>query len=141
MSAPAVVDTNVVAAALLTSDESSPTAGILDLMLSGSLRFLLSIELLTEYRDVLLRPKIARRHGLPEDEVDRLLAAIARHAAIREAIPVATGLSPRGDEHVVALLAVDPAAVLVTGDRALARQVGERALSPSDFLAWRAGVR
>ncbi len=141
MSVLAVVDTNVVAAGLLTSDEASPTARILDFMLSGSLRFLLSIELLTEYREVLLRPKIARRHGLPVDQVDRVLAAIVLQAAFREATLIAAGLSPRGDEHVVALLAVDPGAVLVTGDRALARRVGKRALSPGEFLALRAAVR
>lgn len=141
MTSLAVVDTNVVAAGLLTSDEASPTARILDLMLSGSLRFLLSIELLTEYREVLLRPKIARRHGLPATQVDRVLAALVLNAAWREAAPLAAGSSPRGDEHVVALLTVDPGAVLVTGDRVLARQVGERALSPAEFLALRIGAR
>ena len=137
----AVVDTNVVAAGLLTSDAASPTARILDLMLSGAQRFLLSVELLTEYRDVLLRPKIVRRHGLSADEIDRVLAALVLQAAFREVAPLGAGRSPRGDEHVVALLAVDPGAVLVTGDRALARQVGERALSPGAFLALRAAVR
>lgn len=141
MSLLAVVGTNVVAAGLLTSDETSPTARILDLMLSGALRFLLSIDLLSEYHDVLSRPKIARRHGLSAAEVDRVLAALALQAAVREAAPLAAVLSPRGDEHVVALLAVDPSAFLVTGDRALARQVGKRALSPGGFLALRAAER
>lgn len=137
MSLLAVVDTNVVAAGLMTSDDSSPTARILDLMLSGSLRFLLSVELLTEYREVLLRPKIACSHGLSTDEVDRVLADLVLHAALREITPLAAGLSPRGDEHVVALLAVDPSAVLVTGDKALARLVAPRAFSPGRFLALR----
>jgi putative PIN family toxin of toxin-antitoxin system len=141
MSVLAVVDTNVVVAGLLTIDATSPTVRILDLMLSGSLRFLLSIELLTEYREVLLRPKIARGHGLSADEVDRVLAALVLQAALREIAPPAAGLSPRGDEHVVALLAVDPSAVLVTGDRALASLVAERALSPGQFLALRIDSR
>ena len=106
-------------------------------MLSGSLRFLLSIELLTEYREVLLRPKIARRHGLPADEIDRVLAALVLHAAWREVTPLAAAPSPRGDAHPVALLTVEPGAVLVTGDRELARHVGKRALSPREFLAFR----
>ena len=60
MSGPAlVVDTNVVVSGLITSDATAPTARILDAMLRGELRFLLSEELLSEYRSVLLRPKIA----------------------------------------------------------------------------------
>ena len=125
----------MVAAGLLTSDEKAPTARILDLMLAGSLRFLLSIELLAEYRDVLLRPKIARSHGFTASEVDKVLAALAFLATVREIGPLPAGRAPCGDEHLVALLAVDPRAVLITGDRALARQVGARALTPREFLA------
>ena len=130
----AVVDTNVVVAGLLTSDDAAPTARILDLMLGGALPFLLSIELLAEYRDVLLWPKIARSHALTAGEVDKVLAGLAFHAAVRAIEPLPAGRAPRGDEHVVALLAVDPRALLITGDRALARHVGERALSPREFL-------
>lgn len=125
----------MVAAGLLTSDEAAPTARILDFMLAGALPFLLSIELLAEYRDVLLRPKIAGIHGLSAGEVDRLLATLAFHAVVREIELLPAGRVPRGDEHLVALLAVEPRAVLVTGDRALARHVGARALTPREFLA------
>ena len=45
-----VVDTNVLVAALLTSDHDSPTAKVLDAMLDGRIPFLLSTALLTEYR-------------------------------------------------------------------------------------------
>jgi len=41
-----VVDTNVVVAGLITQDPSSPTVRTLDAMLSGSLMFLMSPELL-----------------------------------------------------------------------------------------------
>ncbi len=124
----------MVAAGLLTSDESAPTARILDLMLAGALRFLLSIELLAEYREVLLRPKIAGTHGLSASEVDRLLATLAFHAVVREIELLPAGHAPRGDEHLAALLVSDPRAILVTGDRALAHQVGARALTPREFL-------
>jgi len=57
---PAVIDTNVVVSGLLTSLAASPTVRILDGMLVGAFRFLLSVELLAEYRAVLLRQKIRR---------------------------------------------------------------------------------
>jgi predicted nucleic acid-binding protein len=80
--APAVIDTSVVVAGLLTEVSSSPTARILDGMLAGRFRFLLSVELLAEYRDVLLRPKIQRRHQLAQAEVDVLLTEIAANGAL-----------------------------------------------------------
>ena len=51
-SAPAVIDTNVVVSGVLTKDSPSPTVRILDGMLAGRFRFLLSVDLLAEYRDV-----------------------------------------------------------------------------------------
>lgn len=114
---PAVVDTNVVVAGLLTRDAASPTARLLDGMLEGRFPFLLSVELLAEYRQVLLRPRIRRRHGLTAGEVDRLLQAIAYHAIVRD--PATGSGGGGGDEHLFRLLGTDPVAVLVTGDRAL----------------------
>ena len=59
-----IIDTNVLVAGLITAEPKSPTARVLDAMLNGSLFYLLSAELLREYRNVLLRPRIARLHGL-----------------------------------------------------------------------------
>ena len=64
------MDTNVVVAGLLTADSSSATARVLDAMLGGTFPFVISEELLAEYRSVLLRPRIVERHGLPESEID-----------------------------------------------------------------------
>ena len=116
-----VVDTNVLVAALLTAQADSPTARTLDAMLNGSLMFVLSPALLAEYRAVLLRPRLAQRHGLTEAEVDELLATITANAIWRE--PHAPSSSPAapdaGDAHLWALLACEPAAALVTGDQLL----------------------
>jgi hypothetical protein len=89
-----VVDTNVLVAALLTAQADSPTARTLDAMLDGSLMFVLSPALLAEYRAVLLRPRLAQRHGLTEAEVDELLATITANAIWRE--PHAPSSSPMG---------------------------------------------
>ena len=53
----AVIDTNVVVSALLTGEPVSPTAVVLDDMLRGRFAYPLSLELLAEYREVLLRPR------------------------------------------------------------------------------------
>ena len=65
----AVIDTNVVVSGLIGGEHQSPTTAILDAMLGGSFTFLLSLDLLAEYREVLLRPAIRRRHGLTDAEV------------------------------------------------------------------------
>ena len=115
-----IVDTNVVIAALITAEADSPTAGILDSMLNGSLLFLLSPELLREYRNVLLRPAISRLHGLSEAEMEQVLAEIAANAIWREPPPDMNSASPDpGDAHLWSLQASEPDAVLITGDRLL----------------------
>lgn len=114
-----VVDTNIVVAGLLTSDPGSPTARILDGMLDGAVHFVVSIELLAEYRTVLLRPAVMKRHGLSVEEINELLEHLAQLAAVREAIEPPEQPPDSGDLHLWALLAATPGAVLVTGDREL----------------------
>ena len=133
----AIVDTNVVVSGLLTRDARSPTAQVLDGMLRGLFRFLLSAELLAEYRTVLLRPKIRAIHGLSPEQVDKLLAAIAANATIREPEVNTASNSPRGDEHLWHLAALHAGTTLVTGDRALMDAPHQRTpvLTPRRFLA------
>ncbi len=115
-----IIDTNVLAAALITAESNSPTARVLDSMLSGGLFYLLSAELLREYRSVLLRPKLSRLHGLSEAEIDRLLTEITANAIWREPPPDPDQSSPDPrDAHLWSLLATEPTAVLITGDRLL----------------------
>ena len=113
---PAVIDTNVVVSGVLTR-LVSPTARILDGMLSGRFRYLLSLELLAEYREVLLRPKIRKRHGLSDTEVDVLLTEIAANGVVVEPAGSAKKGRVGGDEHLWELVAAVDPAILVTGDR------------------------
>ena len=139
----AVVDTNVLVSGLLAGSEVSPNRRIVDAMLAGTLRFVLSDELLVEYRRVLLRPAIAERHGLTEDEVDAVLESLVLNAGFREP-PAASGGLPTGrdvpmvpgDEHVVALMDASPDAVLITGDHRLAEAVApwRAVFGPADFV-------
>ena len=122
-----IVDTNVLVAGLISGQVDSPTVKIVDAMLDGNLLFLLSPELLQEYRTVLLRPKLQRLHGLDEKQIDHLLTEITANAIWREAVSALAEPAPDpGDAHLWKLLATEPSAVLVTGDRLLCENPPQR---------------
>jgi len=113
-------------------------------MLSGELRFLVSEELVFEYRRALLYPRLVARHGLLEAEVDALLEDLLLNAGVREAPASTIAAEPetgerdsesRGDEHIVALLKAQPGAMLITGDHRLAEAVAGwcQVLTPAEF--------
>ena len=131
----AVIDTNIVVAGLLTGEATSPTARILDGMRRGAFPFLLSTALLTEYREVLLRPKIRKAHGLSEREIDLVLTEIATHGIVREPEAVAGAPDPK-DNHLWSLVLGEPGSALVTGDLALASNPppGSKVLSAKQFI-------
>lgn len=130
-----VIDTNVLVAGLLTGDPASPVARILDGMLSAAFPFVVSEALLAEYREVLVRPGLRKRHGLTTTEVDTLLTDIAQHAIVLA--PGAGSLAPDpGDQLLWDLLATRTDLVLVTGDQTLLDDapMQPRVLSPRNFL-------
>ena len=94
---PVVVDTNVVVAGLLTGDDASPVARILDGMLAAAFPFVVSQALLVEYRTVLVRPALSKLHGLTVAEVETVLVDLAHHAIV---LAPAAGpkASDRGDQ-------------------------------------------
>lgn len=131
-----IVDTNVVVAGLLTVNDTSPVARILDGMLAAAFPFVVSEALLAEYRAVLVRPGLRKMHGLTVAEVETLLTDIAQHAIVLA--PVATTPAPDpGDQLLWELLAAKSDLLLVTGDKLLLRHAGMRGrvLSPSEFVA------
>lgn len=136
MREPAVIDTNVVASGILTARRESPTARIVDAMLSGGFRYLISVELLAEYRDVLLRPRISRRHGLSAAEVDVILTDLAAAGSVVEVDPPPGRAGKREDEHLWRILSRVDSAVLVTGDRMLfdRKPRGRTVVSPREFV-------
>lgn len=135
-----IIDTNVVVAGLLTSRSDSPVAQILDGMLAAAFAFVVSEALLSEYRAVLLRPKLARLHGLTADEVDSLLTDIARHAIVLvpPSGPSGGPIAPDpGDQLLWNLLATRDDLVLVTGDKLLLGDpaMQERIIQPRTPMA------
>ena len=131
-----VVDTNVIVSALITGQSQSPTCLILDGMLAGQFPFLLSTELLSEYRRVVCRPTIKRLHGLDEGEVDTILTEIVVNGIMRETPKISQKAPEKGDDHLWALISVQPETILVTGDKQLIENPPNFAtvLSPRGFI-------
>jgi len=135
MKAPAIIDTNVVVAGLLTAQAGAPTARILDGMLAAAFPFVVSTALLAEYRDVLNRPRLCKLHGLGQDEVETLVVDLAQLAIVLQPVAAAPAPDP-GDQHLWELLAARGDLVLVTGDqRLLESDMRARVLTPNRFLA------
>lgn len=132
----AVIDTNVVVSGLIVGEHGSPPAVILDAMLGARFTYLLSLELLAEYREVLVRAAIRRRHGLTDAGVDVVLTELALNGTLRDPRSSAEALPDAEDRHLWALLEDEGAAVLLTGDDALRKRAPEpaRVLSPRQFL-------
>ena len=131
-----VVDTSVLVAGLLTLDRESPPAKVLDAMLDGCVRFLLCVELLAEYRTVLLRARIRPRHGLATAEVDALLEALATDAAVADIAGRTETAPDPGDDFLWRLLAARSGAGLITGDNKLLERPppSTRVVSPRAWL-------
>jgi uncharacterized protein len=131
-----IVDTNVVVAGLLTAQEASPVARILDGMLAAAFPFVVSEALLAEYRAVLVRPNLRKLHGLTIAEVEAILTDLAQHAIVLAPVGAPPAPDP-GDQLLWGLLAARGDLVLVTGDKLLLRDAGMkgRVISPSVFLS------
>lgn len=132
-----IIDTNVLVAGLITQDQTSPTARLVDAMLGGGILFILSPALLSEYGTVLLRPRIAKLHGLSSDEVDVLLTEITGNAIWREPPEISNSTPPDPDDtHLWDLLHSEPRAILVTGDRLLLANPpdGHKLATPAEYF-------
>lgn len=130
-----IIDTNVVVAGLLTANETSSVARILDGMLSAAFAFVVSEALLAEYRSVLVRPKLRKLHGLSVAELELLLTDLAQHAIVLA--PVAAPPAPDpGDQLLWNLLMARSEQLLVTGDKLLLKDAGMRGrvLSAQAFM-------
>ena len=136
MSAIAVIDSNVLVAGLLTRQADSPTAKIVDGMLSAQFTFAVSVELIAEYHRVLRYPKVARLHGLSDTGIDDLLTELVVPATVVEPARRSFEVPDPGDVFLFELLAALSDGVLVTGDRLLLEDGPDwaRVVEPADFI-------
>ena len=119
-----VVNTNIVVSGLIDADRGSPPARILNAMLDGDLLYLMAGDLLDGYSSVLRCPALVRVHRCTDDDIDLLLASLVANSIWRE--PAVDGDAPdSGDNHLWALLATFPQALLGYRRRTATRQPSE----------------
>lgn len=78
----AVIDTNVIVAALLTTNEQSATVKVVDALLRGSIKTLYNDEIIAEYNDVLRRDKF----NFTSSTIDVLIKEIRLHGIDSERV-------------------------------------------------------
>ena len=121
-----VLDTNVIVSALLKAD--SPPARLLAAVARGNLTKAFDARILTEYRDVLLRPKF----GFDPSRIEFVLEAIERDGIAVVALTWALSLpNPDDCKFLEVASAVEPPAVVVSGTPDTSR------LSPAEACALR----
>jgi len=128
-----VLDTNVLVAGLLSP--FGPCAQIVRMVSSGELTLCLDARLLSEYDEVLRRPKF----GFRIDRVVALLDYIEYRGIIVASSPWPDPLPDPSDQPFLEVARAGQAACLVTGNHAHfpAKQCrGMQVLSPSEFLTF-----
>jgi len=82
----AVIDTNILVSALLSSNDNASTVQVVERLISGEIIPVYSIEIINEYREVLSRKKFK----FPKEAVAYLLSAIEKYGVF--VTPTATGI-------------------------------------------------
>jgi uncharacterized protein len=128
-----VLDTNVLVAGLLSP--FGPCAEIVRMVSSGDLTLYFDSRILSEYDEVLRRPKFR----FQIDKVVALLDYIEQQGRIVAPSPLPTVLPDPGDQPFIEVAVASQAECLVTGNRAhfpVKKCQGVKVLSPSEFLAF-----
>jgi putative PIN family toxin of toxin-antitoxin system len=126
-----VIDTNILISALLTPFGNA--ARILDLALSGELQVIYDDRIISEFQDVLLRPKFDFDKG----DVDELLSFIEAEGFKVTAIPLNEKLIDEDDLPFIEAAITGMADALITGNkRHFAGKPAKkmRIMTPDEFL-------
>lgn len=126
-----VLDTNVLVAGLLSP--FGPCGDIVRMVSSGNLTLCIDARVLSEYREVLERPKFSFDH----DKVAAILDYIEHHGWVVASAPFPLPLRDPDDEPFLEIAVSSGADYLVTGNAAhfpseLCK--GVQVVSPADFL-------
>lgn len=128
-----VLDTNVLVAGLLSP--FGPCGEIVRMVSSGELTLALDARILTEYQDVLARPKFR----FDQDKVANILDLIEHRGVIVAASPLTQPLPDPDDEPFLEVAITARVACLITGNHVhfSAESCQEATvLSPSEFLVF-----
>ncbi len=128
-----VLDTNVLVSGLLSPFGTCPE--IIRMVSGGELRLCFDARILSEYREVLRRPKFQ----FDEDNIIALLEQIEHHGLTVAPSPLPRPLPDPDDDPFLGVAIAAAAQSLITGNLehfpAELRQ-GVRVLSPAEFLAF-----
>lgn len=126
----AVIDTNVLVSALLTHNLGVATAKVLDSIAKGDITCVFNEDILTEYREVLHRPKFK----FPERKIDSLLTFITQKGIHSDRVPFDGNMPDEKDRpfYEVSLSIED--SFLVTGNLKHF-PVTPKVVTPSQFIA------
>ena len=128
-----VLDTNVLVAGLLSP--FGPCGGIVRLVTSGDLILCFDARILSEYREVLSRPKF---HFNP-DQVAALLDYIEHQGWVTAGVPLSEPLPDPDDEPFLEIAISSQASYLVTGNKIHFPSKscrGVKVVSPAEFLKY-----
>lgn len=115
-----VLDANQFVSAVLVG--AGNPARILDAWQRGEVELLVSEEILAEVRRVLLYPRLRRRHGWDETEVDAFVDGVRAAAIVTPGVlQVRAVIDDPTDDKYLACAAEGSAAYVVTGDAHLLR--------------------
>lgn len=126
-----VLDTNVLVSALITPFGNA--ARILDLIILGDIRLLYDDRIISEYREVLLRPKF----GFAKSDVDILLDYFETEGIRITPSLINEPLVDKDDIQFLEVAVTGRADVLVTGNKRHFKLESKRSLkimSPEEFL-------
>ena len=131
-----VLDTNVIVSATILRKDHP--AQVLDLWRKGEVEVAISPSILKEVKDVLRRPRIARRQWLNKEEVEALIRRLGQSCILtpgRLALRVVEE-DPEDDKFIVCALEAK-ADYIISGDlhlRNLGKYRGVKIVSPREFL-------
>ncbi|MCF8146620.1 MAG: putative toxin-antitoxin system toxin component, PIN family [Deltaproteobacteria bacterium] len=126
-----VLDTNVLVSGLLTP--FGPSGKIVNMVSSGELVLHVDARILSEYREVLHRPKF----DFDEERVNTLLDFIDRYALVVSSSTLKNHLPDPDDEPFLEAAVASRASCLITGNAVhypSEYREGVTVLSPSEFL-------
>jgi uncharacterized protein len=125
------LDTNILVSGLLTPFGSS--GEIVRMVFSGELTLFLDARILSEYRDVLQRPKFS----FNQDDVATLLEFIKYYGRFVAGTPIRNPLPDQDDEPFLEVAIAGNVKALVTGNAAhypVSLREGVSLFSPTEFL-------
>ncbi len=134
-----VLDSNVLVSGLLSP--FGPPGTIVKLVAAGTLRLAYDARILSEYRDVLLRPAF----GFDAQHVEVLLDQIEAAGVPTTSVPLNLGLPDPDDEPFLEVAQAAQAQYLVTGNLKhfpAARRGGTEVILPAEFVKrWLASLK